>query len=478
MADYDVIVIGGGPAGYTAAIRCAQLGLRTACIDRWQRPDGGPALGGTCLNVGCIPSKALLDSSELYRLAREGLGEHGIRVEGVRLDLKRMMARKEAIVRRLTEGIAALFEANGIEHLHGTGRLLSPKRVELAPATGGEARVLSCEHVILAPGSEPIELEVAPVDGERIVDSSGALAFPTVPKRLGIIGAGVIGLELGSVWRRLGAEEVVLLEAQETFLPACDHRIAQEAFRRFTAQGLDIRLGARVTGTRAGARQVTVRYEDGTGSHELRVDRLIVAVGRRPATDGLVAPECELVLDERGAVHVDELCRTSQPGVWAIGDAVRGPMLAHKGAEEGICVAEQIGAGRSDPVDLGTVPAVIYTHPEIAWVGATEQALKAEGVAFRIGTFPFTASGRAQALGQTEGLVKVIADAATDMLLGVHVIGPWASELIAEAVVAMELGASSEDLARIVHAHPTLSEAVHEAAMSVERRAIHFHVRR
>ncbi len=478
MADYDVIVIGGGPAGYTAAIRCAQLGLRTACIDRWRRPDGAPALGGTCLNAGCIPSKALLDSSELYRLAREELAEHGVKVGEVRLDLRRMMARKEAVVRRLTDGIATLFAANGIEHLHGTGRLLSPRRVELAPAEGGEARALSCGHVILAPGSEPIELEVAPVDGERVVDSSGALAFASVPRRLGIIGAGVIGLELGSVWRRLGSEEVVLLEAQETFLPACDHRIAQEAFRLFTAQGLDIRLGARVTGTRTGRRQVTVRYEDGTGAHELRVDRLIVAVGRRPATEGIAAPECELVLDERGAVHVDELCRTSLPGVWAIGDAVRGPMLAHKGAEEGICVAEQIGAGRTEPVDLGRVPAVIYTHPEIAWVGATEQALKAEGVAYRVGTFPFAASGRAQALGQTAGLVKVLASAEDDTLLGVHVIGPWASELIAEAVLAMEFGGSSEDLARIVHAHPTLSEAVHEAAMSVERRAIHLFARR
>jgi len=466
---FDVIVIGAGPAGYVGAIRCAQLGMKTAVIDAFQGKDGEPALGGTCLNVGCIPSKALLDSSEQYHRVKETVHTHGINVKGVELDVPTMIKRKDQVVKDMTGGIMQLFKANKITSLAGHGKLLDGKQVEFTPH-GGKPEILKADNIILAAGSTPIEIDAAPLDGERIVDSSGALDFDEVPKRLGVIGAGVIGLEMGSVWNRLGSK-VVLLEAQDTFLPAADTRIAKDAQRQFERQGLEIRLGARVTGVKVG-KNVSVQYEDTEGKQNLQVDKLIVAVGRRPCTDDLAADDANLLLDERGFVNVDEHCKTNLPGVWAIGDVVRGPMLAHKGSEEGIMVAEQI-AGQKAQLNYDTIPWVIYTHPEIAWVGRTEQALKAAGIPIKSGTFNFAATGRARAMEETGGLVKVISHAETDRILGVHIVGPVASELIAEAVVAMEFAASAEDLARIIHAHPTLSEAVHEAALAVEKRAIH-----
>ncbi|MCC5858775.1 MAG: dihydrolipoyl dehydrogenase [Ectothiorhodospiraceae bacterium] len=468
---FDVIVIGGGPAGYVAAIRCAQLGMSTAVVDEFVYKDGEPALGGTCLNVGCIPSKALLDSSEQYYKIGHELEAHGIKAGNVELDVKAMIARKDRVVKDLTGGIAQLFKANKIEWLKGHGKLLSGKQVEVSPTDGkGKARTYQAENVIIATGSKPIEIDAAPLDGDKIVNSDDALEFTEVPKRLGIIGAGVIGLEMGSVWRRLGSK-VILLEAQDTFLPPVDQRLAKLAQKDFERQGLDIRFGARVTNAKAG-KTVSVHYEDKDGKQNIQVDKLIVCVGRRPNTGNLFAEDVELLLDERGLINVDEHCRTNLPGVYAIGDVVRGPMLAHKGSEEGVMVAELI-AGKPGHVNYDTIPWVIYTHPEIAWVGKTEQQLKAAGVPFNSGTFNFAATGRARAMEETAGMVKVIAHKETDRILGVHIVGPQASELIAEAVVAMEFHGSSEDLARIIHAHPTLSEAVHEAALSVSRRAIH-----
>ncbi len=477
MAKYDVVVIGAGPAGYVAAIRCAQLGLRTACVDSWRNHDGVHALGGTCLNAGCIPSKVLLESSELYQQAQHGMAEHGITVGEVTLDLAQMHTRRREVVETLTGGIAGLFKTNKIDAYAGHGQLQVNNRVQVTPLDEGEPQVLEAEHVILAPGSQPVDISVAPINGEQIVDSWGALEFPDVPKRLGVIGAGVIGLELGSVWRRLGAE-VVLLEAQPDFLSLCDQDVATQALKSYRRQGLDIRLGCRVTGSHATKRGVTVQYQDAEEqAQELKFDRLIVSVGRRPCTDGLAAADVELELDEKGYVDIDANCRTSLPKVWAIGDVVRGPMLAHKGSEEGIAVAERI-AGQPGHVNYDAIPSVIYTHPELAWVGRTEAQLQRAGVDYRVGTFPYAASGRALALGEQEGMVKILADAANDRLLGVHIFGHSASEMIAEAVVAMEFGGSSEDLARTVHAHPTLSEAVHEAALAVDRRAIHIRNRR
>ncbi len=468
---YDVIVIGAGPAGYVAAIRCAQLGMKTAVAEEWVGKDDEPALGGTCLNVGCIPSKALLDTSEQYKKVRDDLGAHGIKVKDVELDVAQMIKRKDKVVKDMTGGISQLFKANKITWLQGHGKLLDGKRVEITPpGKKAKAEVYDAEYVILATGSRPIEIDAAPLDGERIVDSTGALDFDEVPKRLGVIGAGVIGLEMGSVWSRLGSK-VVLLEAQDTFLAPVDARCAKAAFQQFTKQGLEIRLGARVTGVKT-AKNVTVQYEDPEGKHTLQVDKLIVAVGRRPNTNGLYAEDTNLLTDERGFINVDEHCRTNLPGVYAVGDVVRGPMLAHKGEEEGIMVAELI-AGQAGHVNYETIPWVIYTHPEIAWVGRTEQALKGAGIPFNSGTFNFAANGRARAMEETAGLVKVIAHAETDRILGVHIVGPMASELIAEAVAVMEFAGSAEDLARIIHAHPTLSEAVHEAALSVGKRAIH-----
>ncbi len=468
---FDVIVVGGGPAGYVAAIRCAQLGMTTAVVDEYVYKDGEPALGGTCLNVGCIPSKALLDSSEQYHKVNHELEAHGIKTGKVELDVSAMIARKDRVVKDLTGGIAQLFKANKIEWLKGHGKLLSGKQVEVTPTDGkGKPTVHEAEHVILATGSRPIDIDAAPLDGERIVNSDGALEFTDVPKRLGIIGAGVIGLEMGSVWSRLGSK-VTLLEAQDTFLPPVDQRVARMAQKEFERQGLDIRFGARVTNAKVG-KTVSVHYEDKDGKQNIQVDKLIVCVGRRPNTSNLVAEDVDLLLDERGLINVDEHCRTNLPGVYAIGDVVRGPMLAHKGSEEGVMVAELI-AGKPGHVNYDTIPWVIYTHPEIAWAGKTEQQLKAAGVPFNSGTFNFAATGRARAMEEKAGMVKIIAHKETDRILGVHIVGPQASELIAEAVVAMEFHGSSEDLARIIHAHPTLSEAVHEAALSVSKRAIH-----
>lgn len=470
MDSYDVVVIGAGPGGYVAAIRCAQLGLRTACVDDWIAPNGKPALGGTCLNVGCIPSKALLDSSHQYEHVTAHVAAHGIRVGEVGIDVRAMIARKDKIVASFTQGIAALFRKNGVQWLKGRGRLLGDMRVEVASA-GGATSTVQARHIIVATGSEPIRLSVAPVDQNRILDSTGALALTEVPGRLGVVGAGVIGLELGSVWRRLGAE-VVVFEALPDLLPAVDETIAAQAAKIFARQGLDLRLGVQVQATEVTGDGVRVTLIQGGERSEETFDRLIVAVGRRPRTEGLDPQAAGLELDDRGFIVVDEYCRTTAQGIWAIGDVVRGPMLAHKASEEGMAVAERI-AGQQPHVALDRIPWVIYTWPEIAWVGATEQALRAEGRACRTGTFPFLANGRARAMGETDGLVKVIGDAETDRILGVHILGPNASELIAEAVLAMEFEGSTEDIARTVHAHPTLSEALHEAALGVDGRTIH-----
>jgi dihydrolipoamide dehydrogenase len=470
MDRYDVLVIGGGPGGYVAAIRAAQLGLTTACVERWIGKDGKPALGGTCLNVGCIPSKALLESSEQYHRARHGLAAHGITVGEVGIDPAAMVARKDGIVRQFTGGIGGLFRKNGVTWLKGSGRLAGESKVEVTGADGA-VEIVSAEHIIIATGSRPTPLSVAPLDGVRVVDSAGALDFTDVPPRLGIIGAGVIGLELGSVWARLGSS-VTLLEAMPEFLPPADRAIAALAQKEFKAQGLDIRLGARVTAAGVKGDVVTVDYEDASGAQQVAFDRLIVAVGRQPVTDGLGLDAVGITPDERGFIPVDGRFRTSAAGVYAIGDVVRGPMLAHRASEDGIAVAEGI-AGQHCHVDYGTIPWIIYTWPEIAWVGRTEQALEAEGVPYTVGVFPFQANGRARAMEAAQGQVKLLAHAETDRVLGVHIIGPHASELIAEAVVAMEFCASAEDLARIVHAHPTLSEALHEAALAAQKRAIH-----
>jgi dihydrolipoamide dehydrogenase len=467
---YDVIIIGAGPAGYVAAIRCAQLGLRTACVDDWLDSRGAPSLGGTCLNAGCIPSKALLESSELYERMRSGAAVHGISAGEVALDVAAMMENKDRTVRTLTNGIATLFKSNAIEWIQGRGQLLPDRQVRIIPHQG-EEQTLQAGNIILAPGSLPTRLGSAPLQDDRVVDSTGALNWTEVPGRLGIIGAGVIGLELGSVWRRLGAE-VTLLEAQDVFLAMADQQLARSALKLFRKQGLDIRLGALVKSTAVTDAEVEVHYQDAEGEHSLTVDRLVVAVGRQPCTDGLATAEADLLLDEGGFVHVDDECLTNLPGVYAIGDAVRGPMLAHKGSEEGMAVAERI-AGQSAAVNYATIPAVIYTDPELAWVGMTEEMLKQTGIEFRSGVFPFTASGRARAMQRTDGMVKVLSDAGSDRVLGVHIIGAQASELVGQAVLAMEFEGSSEDIARTVFAHPTLSEALHEAALAVDSRAIH-----
>ena len=468
---FDVIVIGGGPAGYVGAIRCAQLGMKTACVDNWVNADNKPALGGTCLNVGCIPSKTLLESSELYTQVVHDYESHGIKCKGVELDLAAMMARKNRIVGELTQGIASLFKANNVSWIQGRGKLLPHKQVGVTRNGGGKSEVIGAENIILATGSSAIDISAAPLKDDIIVDSTGALNFKEVPKRLGVIGAGVIGLELGSVWRRLDSE-VVMLEAQDTFLSMADEQIAKEALKQFTKQGLDIRLGARVIACHIKNHKVDVEYQDKNGDHREQVDKLIVAVGRRPNTQGLFAEETGLLLDGWGVIHVDEQCRTNLPGIYAIGDVVRGPMLAHKGSEEGMMVAEII-AGQQATVNYDTIPSVIYTFPEIAWAGKTEQELRATGQEYRVGIFPFAASGRAKAMGETSGMIKILADAKTDRVLGVHMMGPYCSELIANAVLAMGFGTSSEDIAITMFAHPTLSEAFHEAALSVANRAIH-----
>lgn len=474
MKNYDVVVIGGGPGGYVAAIRAAQLGFATACIESWLDPEGKPVLGGTCLNVGCIPSKALLDTSHHYSFLKHEAKQHGINTSGVTMDVRKMVQRKAKVVQTLTQGIAGLFRKNKVEWLQGHGRLAGNSLIEIKPVgpEAGEAYQVEAKHIIIATGSVPVKIPPAPVDGELIVDSTGALEFSDVPRRLGIIGAGVIGLELGSVWARLGSE-VVILEALEEFLPSVDRQIAQSAEKILRKQGLDIRLGTRVTGTGSNNREVTVTYETREGKQQLTVDKLIVAVGRKPNTQGLGANEAGLGLDERGFIEVDAHCRTNMPNIYAIGDVVKGPMLAHKASEEGIAVAERI-AGQPGHVNYDVIPWVIYTWPEIAWAGKTEQALRLQGVEFRVGTFPMAASGRAHAMGSSEGMIKIISDARTDRLLGIHVLGANASELIAEAVLAMEFDGSAEDIARTIHAHPTLAEAMHEAALAVDKRTIHF----
>jgi dihydrolipoamide dehydrogenase len=468
---FDVIVIGGGPGGYVAAIRAAQLGLKSACIDSFSGKDGKASPGGTCLNVGCIPSKALLDSSKHFHHLKHEYGAHGITVGEAAIDVSTMMARKDGVVKKLTSGVSQLLKGNQVAFYHGKGKLGAGRKVEVTPADGSGVVQLQAANVILASGSVPIEIPNVAFDGEYIVDNVGALDFDSVPKTLGVIGAGVIGLELGSVWNRLGSK-VTLLEALPDFLAMADLDVSKQAARVFKRQKLDIRLGTLVKSAEVKNGKVTVRLEDKNGESELSFDRLLVSVGRKPYTDGLLDDDSGVRLNDRGQIDVDEQSRTSAAGVWAVGDCVRGPMLAHKASEEGVAVAELI-AGKPAHIHFDTVPWVVYTDPEIAWVGKTEQQLKEAGVAYRKGSFPFAANGRALAGGHGAGLVKILADSESDEILGVHIFGANASELISECVVAMEFQGSSEDLARIIHAHPTLSEAVHEAALHLDGRAIH-----
>lgn len=469
--DYDVVVIGSGPAGYVAAIRAAQLGLKTACVEKWTDEAKKVVNGGTCLNVGCIPSKALLDTAYKYVEANEKFAKHGIKTGKVSIDVGVMLERKNGIIKKLTGGIAGLLKVNGVTSLVGTGKLQAGKVVEITDPDG-KVSTVSAEHVILATGSAPIDIPVAPVDNDLIVNSTGALAFETVPKRLGVIGAGVIGLELGSVWNALGSD-VVLLEAMDTFLAVMDQQIAKEAQKILTKQGLDIRLSCRVTGTEIKGKKVVVTYEDKDGeSRKETFDKLVVCVGRRPYTESLLAPDCGVNLDERGSIFVNEHCATNAPGVWAVGDLVRGPMLAHKGSEEGVMVAERI-AGHKTSMNYDIIPSVIYTHPEVAAVGKTEEELKRENVPYNVGLFPFMASGRALAADDMEGMVKILAHAETDRVLGCHIIGPSAADLVQQVALAMEFGTSAEDIGMTIYAHPTLSEAVREAALAVNGHAIH-----
>jgi dihydrolipoamide dehydrogenase len=471
MAEFDVVVIGAGPGGYVAAIRCAQLGMKVVCVDDWKYPQGKPSLGGTCLNVGCIPSKALLESSEIYERINHDYEVHGITVKGAQIDVAKMLARKDKIVSDFTSGIGSLFKKNKVTSIQGHASFIGREKATWRIAVTGSDE-LRAKHVIIATGSTPRVLPQTPLDGVRIVDNSGALAFAKVPKRLAIIGAGVIGLELGSVWRRLGSD-VTILEAAPAFMPAADDQIAKEALRAFGKQGLKIHLGVQIDKATQSKMEVIISWKNAQGvAQELLADQLIVAVGRVPNTLGLGATEAGLKLDAAGRIEVDEHCRSSLPNVYAVGDVVRGPMLAHKASEEGVMVAEII-AGQAGHCDLNLVPWVMYASPEIAWVGKTEQQLKKDGVAYKAGQFPFMANGRARALGDTMGFVKILADAASDRILGVHIIGAMASELVQQAVLAMSFSASSEDLARTIHAHPSLSEVIHEAALAVDKRTIH-----
>ncbi|WP_028292548.1 dihydrolipoyl dehydrogenase [Oceanobacter kriegii] len=467
---FDVVVIGGGPGGYVAAIRCAQLGLKTACIDKWVNKEGKGVYGGTCLNVGCIPSKALLDTSHKYEEAKHDFDMHGIGAGDITMDVSKMLARKDQIVKNLTMGVAGLFKGNGVTALEGVGKVLAGKKVEFTPH-GGEAEQIEAENIIIATGSVPFNIPPAPLTDDIIVDSTGALEFKEVPEKLGVIGAGVIGLELGSVWGRLGAK-VTVLEAQDKFLHVADSAVSKEAQKLFTKQGMDIRLGARVTGSEVKDGKVTVTFQEGGEEKSETFDKLIVAVGRKPFTDGLLAADCGVNLDERGFIHVDDSCQTAAPGIWAIGDVVRGPMLAHKASEEGVMVAERIH-GHAAQMNYDVIPSVIYTAPEIAWVGKTEEQVKAEGEPYNTGMFPFAAVGRAMASNQTDGFVKIIAHAETDRILGAHIVGPNAGDLCQQIVIAMEFGSSAEDIGMMVFAHPTVSEAVHEAALAVSNSAIH-----
>jgi len=468
---FDVVVIGSGPGGYVAAIKAGQLGLKTAIVEKWLDKEEKPSYGGTCLNVGCIPSKALLESSEKYHQAQHEFGTHGISVKDLKLDVKGMIDRKAGIVKQLTGGVAGLLKGNGVTAFEGKGVLKSNKVVEVT-LHDGKTETLEAKNVILATGSVPVEIPPTPLTENIIVDSEGALEFDAVPKRLGVIGAGVIGLELGSVWKRLGSE-VVILEAMDKFLAAADQGIAKDAFKYFTKkEGLDIRLGARVTGSNVKKNQVEVTFETSEGEQKETFDKLIVAVGRRPYTEGCLDKGCGVDLDERGFIQVDDQCATTVPGVYAIGDVVRGPMLAHKGSEEGLMVAEII-AGHNAQMNYDAIPNVIYTHPEMAWVGKTEEELKNEGVDYKVGAFPMAAIGRAMAQNATDGQVKIIADAKTDRVLGMHIFAAGASEMIAQGVIALEFASSAEDLQLTCFAHPTNSEAVHEAALAVDNIAIH-----
>lgn len=471
---FDVIVIGGGPGGYIAAIRAAQLGLKVACIDEWKNATGGPALGGTCTNVGCIPSKALLQSSEHFEQAGHHFADHGIDVQGLSLNLAKMVGRKDTVVKQNNDGVIYLFKKNKVTFFHGRGSFVAAKddAYEIK-VTGAQEEVISGRHIIVATGSNARALAGTPFDEENILSNDGALRMSAVPKKLGLIGSGVIGLEMGSVWRRLGAE-VTVLEGLPTFLGVVDQQIAKEAFKAFVKQGLKIELGVKVGEITSSDEGISIAYVDAKGTAlTLEVDKLIISIGRVANTIGLAPEAVGLALDDRGAIVVDDACKTNLPNVWAIGDVVRGPMLAHKAEEEGVAVAERI-VGQHGHVNFNTIPWVIYTNPEIAWVGQTEEQLKTEGRAYKAGTFPFMANGRARALGDTTGMVKMLADAVTDEILGVHIVGPMASELIAECVVAMEFRASSEDIARICHAHPSLSEATKEAALAVDKRTLNF----
>ena len=467
---YDVVIIGSGPAGYVAAIKAAQLGLKVACVEQWLDDSDNMQLGGTCLNVGCIPSKALLDSSHKFADVRDNLAVHGITVKKADIDIPAMLARKDQIVSQLTGGITGLFKHNGVTPISGVGKVLVGAKVEVTD-NKGNVQVLDASNVIIAAGSVPVSIAPAPIDDEHIIDSTGALMLTEVPVRLGVIGAGVIGLELGSVWRRLGSE-VVMLEALDEFLPMMDVQIAKEAGKIFKKQGLDIRLGARVIGTEVKKGKVEVTYTSAGGEHTELFDKLIVAVGRRPRSEELFSSDSGITLDERGFIYVNDNCETEAPHVYAVGDIVRGLMLAHKASEEGVMVVERI-AGKQAQMNYDCVPSVIYTHPEIAAVGQTEQELKADGIECKIGVFPFAASGRALAANDSDGIVKMIADAETDRILGCHIVGPSAADLVQQVVIAMEFGSSAEDLALTVFGHPTLSEAVHEAALAVDGQAIH-----
>jgi len=466
---YDVIVIGSGPAGYVAAIRASQLGLKTACIEKSFDADGNSQLGGTCLNVGCIPSKALLDSSHRYSDATNHFSNHGIEVSKPKLDIAKMMERKNKIVTQLTAGVTGLFKANKVTQILGHAKIIDSTHIEVTSRDGSQT--LETKNIVIATGSSPINISVAEVNNKNIVDSTGALEFDSVPKKLGIIGAGVIGLELGSVWSRLGSE-VTVLEAMDEFLPMADKRIAKDVLKEFNKQGLNINLGCKVTSALSNKKDITLTYENNGTTTELKVDKLIVAVGRRPNTENLLDKNCGLSIDEKGFIPVNDFCETNVQNIWAVGDVVRGPMLAHKASEEGIMVVERI-AGKHAEMEYDLVPSVIYTHPEVAWVGQTEEDLSAAGIEFKTGSFPFAASGRALASGESTGFIKVIADKKTDTILGVHAFGPSAADIVQQGVVAMEFGASAEDLGLTIFSHPTVSEALHEAALAVNGQAIH-----
>ena len=467
---FDVVVIGGGPAGYVAAIRSSQLGLKTACIEEYIDSDSNPTFGGTCLNVGCIPSKALLDSSHRYHDAANHLKTHGIDIKNVELDVPAMMKRKDDIVKKLTGGISGLFAANKVTPIAGRGKVIAGLKVEVTNANG-DVEIVESKNIIIATGSSPIEIPSAKFDDKNILDSTGALEIESVPETLGVIGAGVIGLELGSVWARLGSK-VTVIEAMDDFLFMADKEIAKETLKDFKKQGLDIRLGCRLTSSKSLKNSVNITYETEAKSEEMKFDKLIVAVGRKPNTQDVFSDDSGVDLDDRGFINVDDHCQTNAANIWAIGDVVRGPMLAHKGSEEGIMVAERI-AGKHAEMNYDLVPSVIYTHPEIAWVGKNEQELKDESIEYKVGKFPFAASGRALAVDQSVGFVKLLSDAKTDTILGVHVFGPSAAEIVQQALISMEFGASSEDLGLTIFSHPTVSEALHEAALAVNNEAIH-----